>query len=167
MAGHSKWHNIKFRKERVDAQKSRMFSKLAKIIALAARSGSQTKLDEAVEKAKSANMPKINIERAIKRGTGEEKTAALEEITYEAIGPYGLGLLIEVITDNKNRTLSEIKQILKKHNANLGNVSWMFENKDKPRYTISLTPQQREQIEKLFNELDEQEDVQEIYSNLA
>jgi len=167
MSGHSKWHNIKFRKERVDAQKGKIFSKMAKVIAMAARSGSQANLDEAVEKAKEANMPKINIERAIKRGTGEEKTAALEEVTYEVIGPFGLGLLIETITDNKNRTLGEIKQILKKHNANLGGVSWMFENKNKPKYTITLTPQQREQVEKLFDELDEQEDAQEIYSNLA
>jgi transcriptional/translational regulatory protein YebC/TACO1 len=111
-------------------------------------------------------MPKQNIERAIKRGTGEVKGERLEEITYEAVGPHGVGLLIEVITDNRNRTLSEIKQILKKHNAQLGSVQWMFESKDKPKYPLKLTPEQRDQIEKLFEDLDEQDDVQEIYSNI-
>jgi len=164
MSGHSKWSNIKYRKERVDSQKSKIFSKLAKVIALAARSGSEANLNEAVEKAKQANMPKINIERAIKK---QEKSANLEEITYQAIALFGVGLLIEAITDNKNRTLAEIKSILKKHNAQLGNVQWMFETKDKPKYPLDLEPQQRAQLEKLFDELDEQEDVHEIYSNLA
>ncbi len=167
MSGHSKWHNVKYKKERADSQKGKVFSKLAKVIALAARSGSEAKLNEAIEKAKQANMPKINIERAIKAGAGEEKATTLEEIIYEVIGPFGLGLLIETITDNKNRTLGEIKQILKKHNSTLGSVAWMFENKNKSKYTITLTSEQCQQIEKLFNELNEQEDVQEIYSNLA
>lgn len=164
MSGHSKWANIKYRKERVDSQKSKIFSKLANIIALAARSGSEAKLNEAIEKAKQANMPKANIERAINK---QAQKNTLEEITYQAVAPFGIGLFIETITDNKNRTLSEVKSILKKHNSQLGNVAWMFESKDKPKYTITLTPEQKQQIEKLFNDLDEQEDVHEIYSNLA
>lgn len=163
MSGHSKWHNIKYRKERSDAQKSKIFSKLAKAIAISARSGSESSLQKAIDQAKEFNMPKVNIERAIQK---QEEAGALEEITYQAIGPHNLGILIEAITDNKNRTLSEIKHILKKHDAQLGNVSWMFESKTKPKYPIILEPNQKQQVENLFAELDDQDDVQEIYSNL-
>ena len=136
MAGHSKWANIKHRKAAQDAKRSNLFTKLAKDITVAARQGGDPEanlnLRLAIDKAKSANMPKENIERAIKRGTGELKDASqLEEVIYEAYGPGGqIAMLIKATTDNKNRTLSEIKHILGKNGGKFvegGGVSWQFE----------------------------------------
>lgn len=163
MSGHSHWAGIKHRKGRADAQRGKVFSKLAKEIIVAAQSNSETKLNEAIKKARAANMPKANIERALNK---QSKKDNLEEIIYEAVGFFGIGLLIEVATDNKSRTLIEIKQILKKHNAQLGNVAWMFEGK-KAKYPIILSSEQKSKINKLLEDLEAQEDVQEVYSNLA
>lgn len=136
MSGHSKWSSIKHQKGTADARRSNLFSKLANAIAIAARSGadptSNFQLRLTIEKAKAANMPKTNIERAIARGAGKEGGAGLEEILYEAYGPGGTAILIETVTDNKNRTTSEIKNVLSRFGGNLaspGAVSYLFEKK--------------------------------------
>lgn len=134
MSGHSKWHNIQARKGKQDALKSNVFSKLSKVISVSARGGSDPvmnfSLRLAIEKAKSAGMPKDNIDRAIKKGAGETGGAQMEEVLYEAYGPGGVAIIIKGITDNKNRTLQEVKHILSKNGGSLGNagaVLWMFE----------------------------------------
>lgn len=136
MSGHSHWATIKRAKQSKDQLRGKIFSKLARLISIAAREGddpaSNSKLRQALEKAKNFNLPKENIERAIKRGTGKLKGARLEEITCEAFGPGGIAMIIEGITDNKNRALAEIKQVLQKHNGKLaetGSVRWLFERK--------------------------------------
>jgi YebC/PmpR family DNA-binding regulatory protein len=135
MSGHSKWHNIQARKGKQDAKKGNVFSKYAKKIAVAARAGGGSldtnfSLRILVEKAKKEGMPKDNIERAIKAGTGELKdTAQVEELMYEGFGPGGTALMIQILTDNKNRTSPEIKKILADHGGSMGgagNVQWMF-----------------------------------------
>lgn len=136
MSGHSKWSTIKRAKEAKDAKRSNAFTKLSKIISVAARDGADPemnfKLRMAIDKARAGNMPKDNIEKAIKRGSGELDGAQIESLIYEAYGPGGVAMIIEVLTDNKNRTVSDIKHILSKHNGNLGasgSVMWMFEPK--------------------------------------
>lgn len=135
MSGHSKWATTKRAKAVVDAKRASVFTRLGNAITLAAREkgGDPTinfSLRLAIEKARSSNMSKDTIERAIKRGTGESNEARLEEITYEGYGPGGAALLIYALTDNRNRTVSELKHILSKHEGNLGgvnSVAWMFE----------------------------------------
>ncbi len=136
MSGHSHWHSIKYQKTAADVKKSKAFSKIAREITIAAKEGGDpefnSKLRLAIEKAKSINMPAENIERAIKRGTGELAGAKLEPVLFEAYGPGGMAIIIEGITDNKNRTLGEIKQILSEYGgklANEGSVKWLFERK--------------------------------------
>lgn len=139
MSGHSKWSTIKRQKGLTDAKRGLAFAKLTNVIILAAKHGggdltSNFTLKTAVEKAKAANMPKENIERAIKRGTGELAGAILEEVLYEVIASHGVGLIIEAITDNKNRTTPEIKTVLTKHNAKLastGAVTYQFDKMGK------------------------------------
>lgn len=136
MAGHSKWHQIRHKKGLLDKKKGQMFSKVARMIQVAARDGDDPeknyKLRLAIEKAKEINMPKDVIERAIKKGAGKIEGAALEEFFLEAYGPGGIALLIEVLTDNRNRTTSEVRALLTKAGGNLaepGSVSWMFKQK--------------------------------------
>jgi len=136
MSGHSKWATTKRRKSVVDAKRGSQFTKLAKLIAVAAKDGadpeSNFKLRMAIDKAKSYSLPKDNIERAIARGSGQGGGQTLETIIYEAYGPEGAALLIETVTDNKNRTVSDIKNILAKHGGHLGSagsVKWQFELK--------------------------------------
>jgi YebC/PmpR family DNA-binding regulatory protein len=138
MSGHSHWAGIRRKKEIVDAKKGRLFSKLTKIITTAARQGggdpnANTKLGFAIEQARAANMPKDNIERAIRKGTGElEGAGQIFEPLYEGYGPGGVAILAEAITDNRNRTGSEIRYILESFGGSLGAsgcVSWMFEKK--------------------------------------
>ncbi len=137
MSGHNKWSSIKHKKAKVDAQRGRIFTRLIKEITVAARMGggdeeSNPRLRAAVAAAKAANMPSANIERAIKRGTGELPGVTYEEATYEGYGPGGAALLIETLTDNKNRTVADLRHILSKHNGNLGesgSVAWIFEKK--------------------------------------
>lgn len=181
MAGHSHWHSIKYKKEREDAARSKVFSKISREISVAARQGGadphfNPKLRAAIERAKEFDVPLENIEKAIKRGTGELAGAKLEEVILEAYGPGGIALIIEGITDNKNRTLSEIKQILNQNGGKLageGGVRWMFERKKNrerpewvPKYEIELAEKERQAAEKLFEALDENDAVQEIYSNI-
>jgi len=137
MSGHSKWSTIKHKKGAADKKRGALFSKLAKLITVAARGGgdpeSNFSLRLIVDKAKAANMPKDNIERAIKKGTGEDKSgAALEEVVYEGYGPAGIAVLIKSITDNRNRTVSDIRNLMNKNGGNMaesGAVAWMFELK--------------------------------------
>ena len=243
MSGHSHFSTIKRKKEITDAKRGKVFSKLARQVLIAAKEKggdieTNSSLRMIIEKAKALNMPKDNIERAIKKGTGELEGEKLEEIMYEAYGPGGIAIIIEGITDNKNRTLSEIKQTLNQFQGKLadsGSVKWMFERKgaiilDKEqtmnkddlemkiiedgaedfswieqedgvyleiytkvenleavknqleeqgikietagldwiaKETIKLDNKQKNTAERLFEELDENDAVQEIYSNLA
>lgn len=238
MSGHSHWAGIKHKKALEDAKRGNVFGKLGKMISVAVREkgpdpATNPKLRVVIEKAQESNMPKENVERAIKRGAGELEGITLEEIVLEIYGPEGVAIMVEGITDNKNRTLSEIKKILSLHGAKLaneGSVRWMFNQKglisvqsspkdkesvelkaidagaediswdedsilsvytspetvESTRQTlehgglqiksarlewvaqnpIETTPKQREKLEKLFEALDEYDDVQEIYSNL-
>lgn len=137
MSGHSKWHNIQGKKGKADAQKGSQFTKIARLIAVAAREGGgdaamNFSLRLAVEKAKAVNMPKDNIERAIKKGTGELADGAqMEEALYEGFGPGGIAFMVEAITDNKTRTVSDVKNIFSKLGGNVGgpgSVQWMFKH---------------------------------------
>ncbi len=137
MSGHSHARTVKHKKELSDKKRGQIFSKMARLISVAVREGganpeTNSKLRMAIETARSFNMPKENIERAIKRGSGETTSEKLEEVLYEAYGPGGVAILIESITDNKNRALGEVKQILSQHNGKLvggGGIKWMFERK--------------------------------------
>ena len=137
MSGHSKLSTIKRKKAIVDAERGKIFTKLAKEITVAARIGggddqTNPRLRTAVLAARGANMPTANVERAIKKGTGELEGVTYEELTYEGYGPYGVALIIEAMTDNKNRTVSEIRHLLGKYGGNLGSsgsVAWMFDTK--------------------------------------
>jgi len=137
MSGHSKWHSIKHKKAAADAKRGKLFTKLIKEITVAARIGggdpdSNPRLRTAIAAAKAANMPHDNIKRAIMKGTGELPGTVYEEVTYEGYGPGGVAIMIHALTDNKNRTVSEVRHIFSKHNGNLGEngcVSWMFEKK--------------------------------------
>jgi YebC/PmpR family DNA-binding regulatory protein len=176
MAGHSRWAQIKHKKEASDTKKGQLFSKLVREITIAARiDGHKTeanaRLNAAVLRAKDAGLPKENIERAIARasGGGEEK---LEEFLYEAIAPGGIMILIAAITDNKNRTLAQIKQILQGYEAKLvnpGSLLWNFEKTGgdyKPRNTLELVAEENKKIENFLNTLSEHDDIQKIYTNL-
>lgn len=246
MSGHSHAKTVARTKEANAEKRGKIFSKLAKIISLAAKDGkdpaSNSKLKQAIEESKKFNMPKENIERAIKRGTGESEEAQIEGVMYEAMGPGGVSIIIEGITDNKNRSLSEVRQILQKYNGKLaqeGSLKWLFEQKgiiianlklqnanwqnkenlemavieagaddikwykeeseetieiiSKPedletvkknleaqniavestklgwqaKEETAVSEKEKETLEKLFEELDENDTVQEIYSNLA
>jgi YebC/PmpR family DNA-binding regulatory protein len=151
MSGHSKWANIKRRKAAVDAQKGQLFSKLAREIAVAARQGGPNpeanfRLKAAVEKARSYNMPLDNIQRAIARGQGGGGEGQLEEITYEGYGPGGVAILLEVVTDNRNRTAGEIRHIFARRGGTLGesgSVQWMFERRAEVRVKADAQDEER------------------------
>jgi YebC/PmpR family DNA-binding regulatory protein len=137
MSGHNKWSTIKHKKGAADAKRGQVFTKLIKEITVAARLGGgdpegNARLRAAMDKAKAENMPKDNIERAIKKGTGELEGVTYEEINYEGYGPGGVAVLVEVMTDNRNRSVSDIRSIFTKCNGNMGEtgcVSWMFDKK--------------------------------------
>jgi len=137
MSGHSKWHTIKHKKGAADAKRGKAFTRIIKELTVAARNGggdpgSNPRLRTIIADAKANNMPRENIERAIRRGTGEEPGVSYEEITYEGYGPGGVALMINVLTDNKNRTVGEIRHLLSKYNGTLGaenSVAWMFHRK--------------------------------------
>lgn len=137
MSGHNKWAKIKHKKAGTDAQRGKLFSRIIKEVAIAARNGGgdpngNPRLRLAIQNAKNANMPADNIKRAIQRGTGELPGAVYEEITYECYGPGGVALMIDLVTDNKNRTVAELRHILDRNNGKLaeaGSVAWMFQKK--------------------------------------
>jgi YebC/PmpR family DNA-binding regulatory protein len=142
MSGHSKWHSIKHKKGALDAKRGKLFTKIIRELTIAARLGggdadSNPRLRTAVDKAKAANMPADNITRAIKKGTGELEGTTYEEMTLEGYGPGGVALLVEGSTDNRNRTISEIRHLFTKYNGSLGNpgsVAYLFN----PRGVISI-----------------------------
>jgi len=183
MAGHNKWTQIKRQKAVVDSKKSRAFSKHAKIIAIAARYGGNPdmnpELRAAIEKARAENMPKENIERAIAKGSGKglpvgqaSGGARLESARYEAYGPGGTAMIIDVITDSKNRSVAEIKHILSEHNGKLaeqGSVLWAFDftgGKPTPKMTVDLSPADKDALDKLLEALEENEEAEEIFTNV-
>src|SRR4026208_1792302 len=137
MSGHSKWHSIKHKKGALDAKRGKLFTKFIKEITVAARYGggdpdANARLRKAILHAQGGNMPNETIERAIRRGTGEEEGVNYEEITYEGYGPGGVALMIQSMTDNRNRTVAEIRHIFSKNGGNLGesgSVGWMFDKK--------------------------------------
>jgi len=236
MSGHSKWASIKHKKGAADARRGKVFSKLAREIIVAARDGgsnveTNSRLRGAIQAAKAENMPAANIEKAVKRGAGELEGVTYEEITYDAYGPGGAAILIQILTDNKNRTASEIRRIFARRGGNIagvGAVSWIFSKKglvriDRarveeeqlfllatecgaedfrtesdayeivcspedfeklkrqlqqkgiqwdfasitfvPKTTVSLQGKDAEQLLALIQELEDQEDVQNVYSN--
>ena len=137
MSGHSKWHSIKHKKGAIDAKRGRMFTKLIKEITIAARIGGgdqegNPRLRKAIADAKDVNMPADNIKRAIQKGTGELEGGQLDELQYEGYGPGGVAMIVDVVTDNRNRTVSEIRHVFSKNGGNMGeagSVSWMFHKK--------------------------------------
>jgi YebC/PmpR family DNA-binding regulatory protein len=137
MSGHSKWANIKHKKGAEDAKRGKVFTKVVKEIIVAARLGggdpaTNPRLRGVLQKAKANNLPKDNVERAIKKGTGDLEGSNYEEISYEGYGPGGVAVLVESLTDNKNRTVADVRHIFNKHNGNLGEngcVGWMFDKK--------------------------------------
>jgi YebC/PmpR family DNA-binding regulatory protein len=137
MSGHSKWSSIKHKKAKTDAARGKVFTKLIREITVAAKKGGgdpdgNPRLRLAIQSARDQNMPNENIQRAIKKGTGELEGTRFEEFTYEGYGPGGVALLIDVLTDNKNRTTAEVRHALTKHNGNMGEagcVAWNFETK--------------------------------------
>src|SRR5690606_279669 len=137
MSGHSKWSTIKHKKAASDAKRGKIFTRIAKELTLAAREGggdpnSNTTLRLAIAKAKESNMPKDNIEKAIKRGTGEIEGGELIDAIYEAYGPHSVGILVEVVTDNRNRAIADVRHAVNKYGgtmAEAGAVSWQFKRK--------------------------------------
>jgi YebC/PmpR family DNA-binding regulatory protein len=137
MSGHSKWHSIKHKKGATDAKRGKLFTKFIKEITVAARTGggdpdANARLRKAILDAKAGNMPNDTIDRAVRRGTGAEEGVTYDEITYEGYGPGGVAMLIEAMTDNRNRTVAEIRHIFSKNGGNLGesgSVGWLFEKK--------------------------------------
>ncbi len=137
MAGHSKWANIKHRKEAQDNKKGKIFTKIARELTVAAKIGggdpaSNSRLRLALDKARASNMPKDNVERAVKKGTGEGNYQIFEDITYEGYAPGGVGILVKTLTDNRNRTIMEVRTVITKRGGSMaeaGSVAWQFENK--------------------------------------
>lgn len=177
MSGHSKWSQIKHKKGITDQKKAKIFSKVSRAITLAAKEkggdpSSNPKLRLLIDKAKEINMPGDNIERAIKKGAGAGAGENLEEALYEAYGPAGTAILIEVITDNKNRSLNEIKHVLNDLEAKIGtpgSALWAFEKKDgewEPKHLMPVDKEEdKEKLQKLIDELEDLDDVQEVVAN--
>ncbi len=175
MSGHNKWSQIKEQKGKTDAQKSKIFSLYAKVIMMEAKKARGDKnapgLKAAIERAKAFNVPNDNIDRAVKKGMGAE-AGNMEEVIYEAYGPGGAALLMEGITDNKNRTTQEIKHLLTKNGGNLGgqgSVMWAFQKTAEgysPIAPTDISEGDKEAVKRLYHELEEQEDIKNIYVNV-
>lgn len=167
MSGHSKWSQIKHKKELTDQKRGQIFSKLSRLITLAAKKGTDPKtnpaLAQAIEKAKEVHLPKENIDRAIKK-VSDKGRVQLEELIIEAIGPGGVTLKIKAITDNRNRTISEVKKILTDHESKMvapGSLTWMFSQPVKID-----DPAIQKKLDRLFETLDDQDEVEEVITNL-
>lgn len=149
MSGHSKWHNIKIKKSRVDQQRGKLFSKLTREIIVAAKEGggdpaANMRLRAAIDRAREASMPNDNIQRAIARGVGGGEGARYEEVTYEGMAPGGVAVLVQAQTDNRNRTASEIRNIFTKAGGSLGaSVGWLFEKKGLITISRSTAPEEQ------------------------
>lgn len=137
MSGHSKWHNIRLRKGKQDSERGKIFTRLAREVIIAAKEGggspdANPRLRLAIQKARENSMPQDNIKRAIQRGTGELEGVSYEEVTYEGYGPGGVAVLVEAVTDNRNRTVAEVRNLFNRGGGNLGEsgcVAWMFDQK--------------------------------------
>ena len=174
MAGHNKWSKIKHKKAATDAKKSKIFGKLVRLIQVEAKKADGDReapgLRMAIDKARKENMPNDNIERAIKKASEAGDT---QEVIFECYGPGGVGIIIEALTDNNNRTSAEIKHILSKHGTALagpGAVSWAFARNPEtrewePNQTLALSPDDETKLENLLEAIDDQDDVQELYTN--
>lgn len=174
MSGHNKWSKIKRQKGETDAQKSKIYGKMVKLITTEAKKAggnvSSPGLKSAIEKAKAANVPKENIERAIKKFS--EGGTAMEAITYEAYGPGGCALVIDVLTDNHNKAAQEVKAILSRHGyslAGIGSATWAFMHTPGAGWvaqsTIPLTDDDGEKLGELIDDLEENDEVQDVYTN--
>lgn len=174
MSGHSKWSKIKRQKGATDAKKSKIFGKLGNRIAVEAKLAkgdtSSPSLQLAIKKAKEVNMPNDTIDRAIKKGSSSDQKD-METIFYESYGPGGVAIVIEVLTDNRNKSAQEVKHILSKNNlslAGVGSVLWAFERKDGeylPRTTVPVSENDAEPLEKVIDDLEEYDDVQNVFTN--
>lgn len=174
MSGHNKFSKIKRLKAKNDAQKSKVFSKMAKLIAVASRKCkgdiNSPELRAVIEKAKSFDMPNDNIDRAVKKASAEGG-AEMESITYEAYGPGGVAIIIDVLTDNRNKAAAEIKHILSENGTSLaspGSASWAFEKTPEGWIPKTMTPISEEdspKLEKLIDDLENNDEVQEVYTN--
>ncbi len=173
MSGHNKWSKIKRQKEKTDGQKSKIFGKMVKLISAEAKKAqgntNSPGLKSAIEKAKAMNVPNDNIERAIKKSA---ESGEMETVIYEAYGPGGCAMIIEVLTDSKNRANQEIKTILSKNGlamAGVGAASWAFSHSPggewTPTSTIPLSEEDGEKLGNLIDELEESDDVQDVYTN--
>jgi YebC/PmpR family DNA-binding regulatory protein len=178
MAGHSKWNNIKNKKGAADERRAKVFTDISKLIKTAVKEhgsadpNSNPALRLAMEKARAANMPKDNVQRAIDRGLGKSATGALfQDIVYEGFGPKGVGLLIVAVTDNLNRTSSEIRLLLSRAGGSLGgpgSAGYLFERTSSGEYTITIPmevsdPEDQEQLQNLLDALRENDDVEDVY----
>ncbi|MBW6442026.1 YebC/PmpR family DNA-binding transcriptional regulator [Patescibacteria group bacterium] len=173
MSGHSKWANIKRKKEATDAKKSKVFSKMSRLISVAAKTGSDPDsnptLRLAVERAKEARMPKENIDRAIAKGSGQGEGVNFQETIYEGFGPNGEAFYIQALTDNINRTVAEVRNIFSKHGGSLGSqgsTSYIFlPDPDSPSYMVDVDDVTAKKLESLLEEIDDNDDVQDVYVN--
>jgi YebC/PmpR family DNA-binding regulatory protein len=175
MSGHNKFSKIKRLKAKTDAQKSAAFSKMAKLIQVEAKKagGNVTSpgLKAIIERAKSMDMPNDNIDRAVKKAVNAD-TEQMDSITYEAYGPGGVALIIEALTSNRNKAAGEIKHILSENDTSLaspGSASWAFEKNTEegwiPKNTMPISEEDSQKLEKLIDELEENEEVQDVYTN--
>jgi YebC/PmpR family DNA-binding regulatory protein len=174
MSGHNKWSKIKRQKEKTDAQKSKTYGKMVRLITVEAKrvggNINSPSLKALIERARAANVPSDNIERAIKKSS--EASSVMESVTYEAYGPGGCALVIEALTDNKNKAVQEVKLVLSKHGyslAGIGSVTWAFErNYDMewiPKSTVSLSEEDGEKLGEIIEQLEESDEVQDVYTN--
>ncbi len=174
MSGHSKWSKIKHKKASTDARKSKVFSKLVRYITVEAKKSKGDRnapgLRLAIEKARAENMPADNIDRAVDKAS--QAGAELEQVTYEAYGPGGVAIIIEAFTDNRNRTVQEIKHLLSKNGyalANPGAAIWAFAKNEQGELaattTVDLSDEDLEKLAELVDAIDEQDDVNEVYTN--
>lgn len=173
MSGHSKWSKIKRQKAVADVKRGQVFTKLLKQITLAAQKGgdpaSNPSLRFAIDKAKYARMPAENIKKAIDRGSGETSRQGFEELTIEGYGPAGVAFLVECVTNNRNRTINELRSLVKKSGGNLGEsgcTAYIFADRKKPMFTVSVKGETADKVQNLLDELKNHEDVERVYSNL-
>jgi transcriptional/translational regulatory protein YebC/TACO1 len=174
MSGHNKFSKIKRLKAKNDAQKSKVFSKMAKLISVASRKVkgdvNSPELRAVIEKAKSFDMPNDNIDRAVKKASSEGG-AEMESITYEAYGPAGIAIIVDVLTENRNKAAAEVKHILSLNGTSLaspGSASWAFEKTPEgwiPKTTMPISEEDSPALEKLIDDLENNDEVQEVYTN--
>ena len=176
MSGHSKWAQIKHKKAATDAKRGKLFSRLAKMLTVAAKEKgpdpkTNARLAAAIEEAKKENLPKENIERAINRASDKD-AAELKEVVYEAFGPGGLSLIITAVTDNSNRTTNEVKHILSEHGGNLGvagSAMWAFDKAGteyKAKFPQAIPDTELTKFESLLEALSDQDEVEDVFANV-